>query len=194
MQYVSGFTPKAPKLFLKPLLMNALSHTTGYAIVALSFVGCSDKPWVQAHEIAQRTGIPKPYLSKILHELGHAGVIHTKRGAGGGVALSRPAGSVTLWEVAQAVEPIEAEPRCFLGMAACSEENPCPMHPFWTEMRKQTHQQLAQTTLAQVAKYQSSMGFKAAAIEELLSDLPPGAKIYRGKPTALFLRKFGVLK
>lgn len=174
--------------------MNALSHTTGYAIVALSFVGCSAKPWVQAHEIAQKTGIPKPYLSKILHELGRAGVIRTKRGAGGGVALSRPADELTLWDVAQAVEPIAAEPRCFLGMAACSETNPCPMHPFWTELRRQTHQQLAQTTLAQVAGYQSAMGFKAVSIEELLRDLPPGAKVYRGKPTGRFLRKFGVLK
>lgn len=173
--------------------MNALSHTTGYAIVALSFVGCSAKPWVQAHEIAQKTGIPKPYLSKILHELGRAGVIRTKRGAGGGVALSRPASAVTLWDVAQAVEPMAGEPRCFLGMAACSEANPCPMHPFWTELRHKTHDHLAHTTLAQVAEYQSSMGFKAVAIQELFRASPLRGHVYGGKPTGRFLRKFGVL-
>ncbi len=173
--------------------MTALSHTTGYAIVALSYVGCSEKPWVQAREIAERTGIPRPYLSKILHALGRAGLIHTKRGNGGGVALARPAGRMTLLDVARAVEPMAERPRCVLGMTTCSDDKPCPMHDFWREIRKQIQQQLAVTTLAQAAQYQSSMGFKTASIEELIRELPPG-KFYRSKPTNRFMRKFGTRK
>ena len=57
--------------------MHALSHTTGYAIVALGFISAGDKPWVQPKPSAQSTGIPKPYLSKILHALGKAGLLRT---------------------------------------------------------------------------------------------------------------------
>lgn len=172
--------------------MNALSHTTGYAIVALGYVGSSGKAWVQAGQIADATGIPKPYLSKILHELGKSGVIRTKRGMGGGVALSKPADELSLLAVARAVEPLATEPRCCLGMASCSDERPCPMHGFWKKVREQVRDQLARTTLAQAAEHQSATGFKAMSIEDLLDDLPVPARVYKTKPTGRFMRKFGV--
>lgn len=171
--------------------MHALSHTTGYAIVALGFIATADRPWVQAKTIAEATGIPKPYLSKIIHALGKAGLLRTKRGAGGGVALARAADQVTLQEVAQAVEPASSEPRCFLGMATCTDERPCPMHSYWKATREQTQQQLAQMTLARVAAHQRAIGFKAPPLEELLDDLPMPSRVYRAKPTGRFLRKFG---
>lgn len=172
--------------------MNALTHTTGYAIVALSYVGLAETAWVQATSIAEATGIPKPYLSKILHALGKSGIIRTKRGSGGGVALSRPADQVTLLDVAMAVEPLSAEPRCFLGMTRCSEEKPCPMHTFWRQIRDKTREEMARTTLARVAAHQRASGFRTPPLKLLMEDLPLPAKQYRTKPTNRFLRKFGV--
>lgn len=171
--------------------MNGLSHTTGYAIVALSFVGAAGGKWVQAQEIARRTGIPKPYLSKILHALGKAGLIRTKRGTGGGVSLSRPAGAMSLLEVAMAVDPTVTQPRCFMGMASCSDTKPCPMHAYWKQTREEIHRQLARTTLADVAEFESAADFKAASPQQLLDELPGTRRVYRGKPTARFGRKFG---
>lgn len=174
--------------------MNALSHTTGYAIVALSLVGASGGQWVQAQEIARRTGIPKPYLSKILHALGKAGLIRTKRGIGGGVTLSRPAAAVSLLDVASAVDPSAAQPRCFMGMASCSDAKPCPMHEYWKLTRDEIRRQLERTTLADVAEFQTAADFKAAPPEELLEDLALSRRVYRGKPTGRFGRKFGAPK
>lgn len=171
--------------------MHALALTTGYAVVALGYIATADRAWVQAQTVADSTGIPKPYLSKIIHALGKAGLLRTKRGAGGGVALARPADQVTLLDITNAVEPSNSEPRCFLGMATCSDEQPCPMHTFWKNMREQTQEQLAKMTLARVAAHQGASGFKAAPLEELLDDLPIPGRVYRGKPTSRFLRKFG---
>jgi len=173
--------------------MNALSHTAGYAIVALSFVGSTRNRWAQAQEIADQTGIPKPYLSKILHALGKAGVIRTKRGIGGGVALSRPASELSLLEVANAVEPLVTQSRCFLGMAVCADDRPCPMHDYWKRTRDDIRRRLGQTTLANLAEHQAASGFRAAPIEQLVQDFP-SARVYRGKPTGRFLRKFGTAK
>ena len=160
--------------------------------MALSFVGSRGKAWVQAKDIAAGTGIPKPYLSKILHALGKAGMIHTKRGLGGGVALARPAGEVTLLAVAQAVQAVDRKPRCILGMATCSDDKPCPMHGFWQTTQEHIRAQLSQTTLEQIAAYQAQTGFKTMPLAELLHDLPIPRRAYNTKPTGRFMRKFGV--
>lgn len=170
--------------------MHALTHTAGYAIVALSFVGCNGERWVQSQEIAANTNIPKPYLSKILHALGKAGLIRTKRGKGGGVRLARAAEEVTLLDVARAVESADGHLRCFLGMRLCCEEKPCPIHEFWKTVRLQTREQVSRTTLAQVAVHQSLTGFQTPPLAQLLDDLPLPWRIYNGKPTGRFMRKF----
>ena len=175
--------------------MQRLSHTTGYAILALGFVGSHPDQWVHAQEIAANTGLPKPYLSKILHALGKAGLLKTKRGFRGGVRLSRPADTVSLRDVAAAVTAPDEQPQCILGMKGCSEEKSCPMHGFWKQMRRELAQQLTQLTLAQVASYQASVGVKfstAQAARQFFHEVErsPLRRVQTTKPTGRFLRKF----
>ncbi len=175
--------------------MQRLSHTTGYAILALGFVGSRPDQWVQAQDIADNTGLPKPYLSKILHAMGKAGLLKTKRGYRGGVRLSRPADEVSLRDVAAAVTAPDQQPQCVLGMKECSEEKSCPMHGFWKQMRQQLTQQLSQLTLAQVASYQASVGVKfnaVQAVEQFFHEVErsPLRRFQTTKPTGRFLRKF----
>lgn len=134
--------------------MLSLSQTTGYAILALSCLEQEGGRLMLAREIAERTSIPKPYLSKILHALGQAGLIVSKRGYRGGVALSRSPASITLMEVAEAVVGHEWRPRCLLGLAECSDERACPMHEFWRAHREQIQEQLRNVTLSQVAAFE----------------------------------------
>ena len=175
--------------------MQRLSHTTGYAILALGFVGSRPDQWVQAQDIAAHTGLPKPYLSKILHALGKSGLLKTKRGYRGGVRLTRPADAVSLHDVAAAVTRPDERPQCILGMKECSEEKSCPMHAFWKQMRSQFAQQLTQLTLAQVANYQASVGVKfstAQAVEQFFHEVQrsPLRRFQTTKPTGRFRRKF----
>lgn len=148
-------------------MMRALSQTTGYAIRALSYMGEKTAQWVQVKDIALATGVPKPYLAKILHALGQSGLIRTKRGYRGGVALSRPAAHVTVLDVVHAVEHLDQKPRCLVGMAACSDDRACPVHDFWEHQRRELEAKLARITLAQVATferiYEISMEHREAA-------------------------------
>ena len=85
--------------------MLCLSQTTGYAILALSCLEEGDgENWILVKDIATCTGIPKPYLSKILHSLQGSGLIRAKRGYRGGFALARPSSRINLLEIAAAVE------------------------------------------------------------------------------------------
>ena len=96
-----------------------LTVRTGYAVLALACLHGSEDRWVLAQEIADRTNVPKPYLHKILHALGKSGVIQTKRGYRGGMALSRPSSEISVFEVVQAVEGRKWKDRCLLGLAEC---------------------------------------------------------------------------
>lgn len=59
--------------------------------------------------IAERQGIPAPYLEKLLGELRQAGLVRSQRGAHGGYRLARPAREISLAEILAAVgETIQA--------------------------------------------------------------------------------------
>src|SRR5467141_1133097 len=60
-------------------------------------------------DLAQRTGLPQPYLEQILLALKGAGLVRSKRGVGGGYVLARDPEEITLSEIVSAVDgPIVA--------------------------------------------------------------------------------------
>jgi Rrf2 family protein len=113
---------------------------------------------VRAQEIAERTGVPRPYLSKILHALGQHGLILTKRGYQGGFALSAPATKISLLDVAEAVEGSEWAPKCVLGLAKCSDARACPMHEYWKREQQRIADKLSKVTLREMAHFEQRAG------------------------------------
>ena len=55
-------------------------------------------------DIAERTGLPQPYLEQILLALKGAGLVRSKRGVGGGYVLARPPAEISLSEIVSAVD------------------------------------------------------------------------------------------
>ena len=134
--------------------MLSLSQTAGYAIRAMVHM---DGPGGQARlvrEIAERTGISKPYLSKIIHALALRGMLKTKRGYKGGVTLAREATEITVIEVADAFDGPEWLERCILGLDECTDERACPLHEFWKPTRIKIRHELSRKTLAEVAEFE----------------------------------------
>ena len=148
-----------------------LTVRTGYAILALACLHGHEDRWVLAQEIAARTDIPKPYLHKILHALGKAGVIQTKRGYRGGMSLSKPADQVNLFDLVEAVEGTGWMNRCLLGLAECSEERACPTHEFWDGQRKLVEEKLKSINLADVAAFESRENGRLKSVEEVREKL-----------------------
>jgi Rrf2 family protein len=58
-------------------------------------------------QIAEKTKVPGAYLAKVLQSMRRAGLIHSRRGVGGGVALAHEPKSISLLEVIDAVEPLQ---------------------------------------------------------------------------------------
>lgn len=55
-------------------------------------------------EISEATGVARPYLVRVLATLSNSGIIQSKKGTGGGYALSRPAAQITLRDVMRAID------------------------------------------------------------------------------------------
>lgn len=105
---------------------------------------------VRARDMADATGIPANYLSKILHQLGRAGVVASERGRAGGFRLAAPPSKVKLASVVAPFEPQVQRTRCLLGLPRCSDANPCGAHERWRVIKEATLEFLNETTLADV--------------------------------------------
>jgi len=132
--------------------MLSLSQTTGYAVLALACL-CQGG-MVLAKDIAACTGIPLPYLLKLLNLLGRSGLIVAKRGYRGGFALARPPSKINLLQIAEAVEGRPWLPRCLLGLEECSDLRRCPTHDFWSIARRRIERELRRTNLQAVADFE----------------------------------------
>lgn len=136
--------------------MLCLSNTSGYAVHALSCLReCKDQTCL-VRDIASSTGIPKPYLAKIINNLNHHGLVYAKRGYRGGIALSRPPKEISLLQIVQAVEGANWIGECLLGLEDCSWRVICPTHKAWLKVRKQITEMLQSTSLADVIAFSAA--------------------------------------
>ncbi len=130
--------------------MLGFSKSTGYAIQALACAEALQPHPALIREVAGCTGIPRPYLARIVSRLARQGIISTKRGQRGGIGLGRPAGEVSLLEVVVAVEGRDWMSPCMLGMKDCGHRFACPLRAFWAKLRRQIESELRRLTLADV--------------------------------------------
>ena len=128
-----------------------LSRTQEYALRAAVFLGRSygEGP-LRTSELAKRTGIPRNYLSKILHQMARQGLVASERGRRGGVALSRDPTSITLGQITALFQPAHEPKRCVLGRPECSDEFPCGAHQSWKIIKEQTEAFFETTSIADV--------------------------------------------
>lgn len=140
-----------------------MTQSTGYAITALGHVASAGGKAQFIKDIAEATGLPHPYLAKIIHTLARRGLVVTRRGVGGGVALAREPEKITLFDIASALDDPLLEERCMLGSAVCSDERACPAHAFWTHHRAEQIVFLRETNLADVAAFEARQRARSAA-------------------------------
>jgi len=101
-------------------------------------------------DLAERTGLPQPYLEQILLILKGVGLVRSKRGVGGGYVLAREAQNITLAEIVAAVDgPIVAgdfgEPH---RDGACDHEGQCVLLGVWADVGNHMREHLSSFTLA----------------------------------------------
>ena len=100
--------------------------------------------------IAERQKIPLPFLAKIVSQLAVKGILEATRGASGGVSLARPAESITLLEVIEAIDGPMTLNRCTRDPNACEVSDECPLYDIFNESQQMLVQRLGSVTFADV--------------------------------------------
>lgn len=126
-----------------------ITRQADYALRAMLFLSRLDPTKRAAtNQIAESQKIPPSFLAKIISQLSIAGLIHTSRGARGGVSLSRPAGEISVLEVVEAIDGPIALNECTLDKEACVFGEKCPIHDVWCESQSELVSRLRTTTFA----------------------------------------------
>jgi Rrf2 family protein len=129
------------------------SRAAEYSIRAMVFLaGQPSGKLSGAREISDAEQIPAPFLWKILQNLARRKLIRSFKGVRGGYELARPANEIALEDIVQATDGEDVVAGCVLGLAECSEDNPCPLHNSWKEVRAKMDEMLEETTLADLAE------------------------------------------
>jgi Rrf2 family protein len=103
--------------------------------------------------IAERQKIPLPFLAKIVSQLAVKGILEATRGASGGVSLARPAESITLLDVVEAIDGPITLNRCVHNPDLCDMADDCPIHPVFVEAQELLVDRLKHTTFAEVTNH-----------------------------------------
>jgi Rrf2 family protein len=122
------------------------------ALLSLTLHSDTGTP-TSVRDIADRTGLPQPYLEQILLALKGAGLVRSKRGVGGGYLLARPPDEIRLSEIVSAVDgPIVAgdfgDPH---QDGACDHEGQCVLLAIWAAVGEHMRELLDSFTLSDIA-------------------------------------------
>lgn len=110
-------------------------------------------------ELARETGVPQPTVSKILKQLGRAGILESTRGARGGYRLARRPEHVTVADVIAALEGPIGMTECGHGdhHGDCELSSRCGVRGNWQRINEAIAEALAAITLAEMAEPQPAL-------------------------------------
>lgn len=128
-----------------------LSKSCEYGLRAsLYLASLEQEGYVSIGTISEELDISFPFLTKIFQKLNNAGLLDSRRGPNGGVALTLPAEEITLYEIVVAIDGDDLFEDCVLGLPGCGEAEPCPLHEQWADERDRVENMFQNTTLAEL--------------------------------------------
>lgn len=157
-----------------------LSKSCRYGLRATMFIAAQApgrRGFVPINIIAEKLNIPFHFLTKVLQQLTHAGLLESFRGPTGGVALARPPQELSVADVVVAMEGSGLFHTCILGLEGCGVRPPCPLHKQWTEEREKIKNEFQSTTIAMLAKDINALNQRLGDPEDPASTSEPDAII-----------------
>ncbi len=128
-----------------------ITRQADYALRAILFLSLQLPNQKSAtSEIAEKQNIPPSFLAKIISQLSIAGLIHTTRGAKGGVTLAKAPCEISMLDVIEAIDGPIALNECMISSIGCTFDDTCPVHKVWCELQKTVTDTLKEKTFDQL--------------------------------------------
>lgn len=130
-----------------------ITRQADYALRAMLYLARMepDKRAATSH-IAKEQEIPPSFLAKIISQLSIAGLIHTSRGARGGVSLAREPEEISVLEVIEAIDGPIALNECTHSTGSCPFGDDCPLRPLWCGAQAELVNKLKKSNFGQFVK------------------------------------------
>lgn len=130
--------------------MLRISKLTDYATVILGVMARGPSSLLSAAEIAERTRIGLPTVSKLLKELQRAGLVSSARGSRGGYQLAREPAAISAAAIIDAVEGPVALTECAAHGSHCEIEASCGVGGAWQRVNAAIRHALDDVNLNQL--------------------------------------------
>ncbi len=128
-----------------------ITRQADYALRAMLYLSKLEIPQrASTGQIAEKMHIPSSFLAKIISQLSIAGLIHTSRGARGGVSLARHPETISVLEVVEAIDGPMALNECTSGANGCPFGEECPLRPIWCNTQSELIEKLRNTNFHQL--------------------------------------------
>lgn len=152
--------------------MLRIGKLTDYATVVLAILAQDPTRHRAANELAERTRLSGPTVSKVLKELQRAGMVDSTRGAHGGYRLAREPELITAAQILDVFEGPIAITECSGAQSRCGIELSCRVGGAWQRVNAAIRRALEDVTLRQLAGLDQA----SLRVVELASEMRAGIR------------------
>jgi len=138
--------------------MLRMGKLTDYATVVLANLAQEPARHRAAAELAERTRLTRPTVSKVLKGLQRAGLVISSRGSQGGYRLARAPAEITAAQILDVFEGPIAITECSSASSQCGIERLCRVGGAWQRINSAIRRALEDVTLQQLAGLDAPAG------------------------------------
>ena len=131
--------------------MLRMGKLTDYATVVLASLAQEPARHRAAAELAERTRLTRPTVSKVLKGLQRSGLVISSRGAQGGYRLARAPDQITAAQILDVFEGPIAITECSSASSQCGIERMCRVGGAWQRINAGIRRALEDVTLQHLA-------------------------------------------
>lgn len=127
---------------------------TEYAFRALVYIQSRNyaghRPGIE--ETVKAIDAPHFYTAKILQRMVRLGFLQSVKGKGGGFYFDADRPDLPLKDIVMAIEGDRSFCGCVFGLKHCDEQNPCPLHHQFVEIREGIDRMISTQTIQTLAQ------------------------------------------
>ena len=127
-----------------------LTKRSDYAIRAMLALTMAPQGLLTSRKIAEEMKIPPRFLPQIMGDLTRASLVEAHPGRAGGYKLAKPASSVTILTVIEAVEGDPHRQICVMRGTACGVDGECGVHDVFFAAEGAILKELSSATLRSI--------------------------------------------
>ncbi|HUG47435.1 MAG TPA: Rrf2 family transcriptional regulator [Candidatus Limnocylindria bacterium] len=124
-----------------------LTRRADYAVRAMLALARHGDGLISGSRLAAEVAIPPRFAAQVMGDLVAAGLVEPRTGRNGGYRLARPAGTISMLAIVEAVEGDARRRTCVLRGGPCSRDGVCDVHEIFSAAQDALLERLAAASL-----------------------------------------------